>query len=127
MYIILVVIVLTNYVCIHHLSILDSIDVHNGYTDPDNSTPPNTSPSDDCMSKPASVSSDNTLLGDCGVKRIKVDTREPEDDYGWTEYMRDTENSVDGISVCETHRVGDNVKTDKKKNVFLSRGNCLLD
>ena len=60
--------------------LLDSIDVHNGYTDPDNSTPPNTSPSDDCMSIPASVSSDNTLLGDCGGKRIRVDTREPEDD-----------------------------------------------
>ena len=87
--------------------LLDSIDVHNGYTDPDNSTPPNTSPSDDCMSIPASVSSDNTLLGDCGVKRIRVDTREPEDDYGWTEYMSDTENSVDDVSVCETHRDGD--------------------
>ena len=65
--------------------LLDSIDVHKGYTDPDNSTPPNTSPSDDCMSEPASVSNDNTLLGDCGVKRIKVDTREPEDDYDWAE------------------------------------------
>ena len=62
--------------------LLDSIDVHKGYTDPNNSTPPNTSPSDDCMPEPASVSSDNTLLGDCGVKKIKVDTREPEDDYG---------------------------------------------
>ena len=75
--------------------LLDSIDVHNGYTDPDNSTPPNMSPSDDCMSIPASVSSDNTLLGDCGVKRIRVDKREPEDYYGWTEYTSDTENSVD--------------------------------
>ena len=87
--------------------LLDSIDVHKGYTDPDNSTPPNTSPSDDCMSKPTPVSNDNTLLGDCGVKTIKVDTREPEDDYGWTEYTRNTENNVDGISVCEAHRVRD--------------------
>ena len=85
--------------------LFNSISVHKGYTDSDNSTPPNTSPSDDCMSKPALVSSDNTLLGDCGVKTIKVDTREQEDDYRWTEYTRNTENSVDGITVCEAHRV----------------------
>ena len=78
--------------------LLDSIDFLKGYTDPNNSIPPNTSPSDDSMSKPVSVSRNNTLLGDCGVKTIKVDTREPEDDYGWTEYTRDSEDyCVDGI------------------------------
>ena len=84
--------------------LLDSIDVHKGHTYPDNSTPPNNSPSDDYMSKPAPVSSDNTLLGDCGVKTVKIETREQKDDYGWTEYV-EYRKQVDCISVCEAHRV----------------------
>ena len=53
------------------------MNVHKGYNSPNTSTPPNTSLSDDCMSKPASVISINTLPGDYGAKKINVDMIEP--------------------------------------------------
>ena len=66
------------------------------------------------VSKPTSVDNENnTLMGNtpvCRVKNIKVDMREPENNYNLTrmEYRKDTEQYIiDRVSLCVAHRSGD--------------------